>query len=138
MFERGRALRALSVQEPDLVVLDFGRDPAAARSLLGGLEEMQPVLPGPLHGAPVVALAEGPIAPRLERDAWATLHVAPHDDPERVRTALLAALGDAAGQATSGGTAAVAAARAEGEAVPIVGMGARRSLVPLVAAVVSA
>lgn len=95
MFERTRALRALSSREPDLVVLDFGSDPAVGRTLLGDLEEVQPILPGALHAAPVVALAEGPVAPRLEREAWAPIHVVPHDDPEMVRAALLAALEDA-------------------------------------------
>lgn len=131
MFERTRALQALSVTEPDLVVLDFGRDPRTARSVLGGLEEMAPVLPGAAHGAPVVALAEGPIAPRLERDAWAPMHVVGHDDPAAVRAALLAALEEATafGEANAE-AAAVAPARVAAATAQV----ARRSLAPLAAA----
>ena len=94
MFERSRALAALSVREQDLVVLEFGRESASASGVLLGLEELQPMLPGAAHPAPVVALAEGDVGARLEQDAWAPLHVTPHDDPVRVREALLAALED--------------------------------------------
>ena|GEM_PF-6349460 len=91
MFERGRALRALHVREPDLVVLDLGRSPEATHSLLISLEEVQKVLPGAVHPATLVVLAEGPTAQRIGRDAWAPLLVTPHDDPDRMRAALTAA-----------------------------------------------
>src|SRR5688572_15277587 len=57
MFERSRAMAALTVREPDMVVLDFGRGEEVASDVLVRLEELQPVLPGAAHPAPVVALA---------------------------------------------------------------------------------
>jgi len=140
MFERGRALRALHVQEPDLVVLDFGRSPEATRSLLVTLEEVQPILPGALHAAPLVVLAEGATAQRIEREAWAPLHVTPHDDPDRMRDALTAAHQDTtpfASPASPVLTAAVAGAAAPAAVVSAATRQAS-SFVPVAAALLIA
>ncbi|MGI8422993.1 MAG: hypothetical protein ACR2NO_02555 [Chloroflexota bacterium] len=126
MFERVRALAALSIEQPDMVVLDFGRDPAQVQSLLLGLEEVGPMLPGVLHAAPVVALSEAPMGPRLERDAWGPMHVSSHDDPDELRTALLAALADTSAGVGGGGAETIAASA--------MGATGRRTLAPALAA----
>ena len=136
MFERGRALRALHVQEPDLVVLDFGRSPEATHSLLVTLEEVQPILPGALHAAPLVVLAEGATAQRVERDAWAPLHVTPHDDPDRMRAALTAAHQDTTPFAPPAPPVLAAAVVGAAAPVAVASVATRRtsSIVPVAAA----
>lgn len=101
MFERTRAIRALQMREPDVVVLDFGNQSGAPESLLGSLDQVRPLFPSGIHPA-VVVLAEPGVVERIRQAGGTLLHVAPHEDQEEIRAALTVALQESPAARLSG------------------------------------
>ncbi|HEV2122097.1 MAG TPA: hypothetical protein VGW38_04885 [Chloroflexota bacterium] len=106
MFERTRAIRALQMREPDVVVLDFGNQSGAPESLLGSLDQVRPLFPSGLHPA-VVVLAEPGVVERIRQARVTSLHVAPHEDQEEIRAALTVALQESPAARLSGAAEAM-------------------------------
>jgi CheY-like chemotaxis protein len=92
VFERSRAIRALTVAAPDVVVVDLGYAPLRSHEILDMLGEVAPFHAGEAKPTPLVVLADPPDLTGLQADAWSPVHVVPHDNQVLLQPALVAAV----------------------------------------------
>lgn len=144
MFERTRAIRALQVTKPDVVVLNFGNQSGAPESLLGSFDQVRPLLPSRVD-SPVVVLAELGVAERVRQagvtSGGTSLHVVPHDDQGKIRAALTVALQESSAARVPGAAESMTEpvpASTVSPPLPTTGLWPRRAVLPGIAGLVLA